>query len=125
MCRMTPFFDSGVRCTTNPTQVHRSLVGVDATDFAPDVGNATDVVPDVGNAKGGVAVGDKGELDINLLHPFLADDLDFILLNSIPTNEDVGEFLFFKVTVNLQGLKQAKAGVTTYTSVVLHTSGLG
>ena len=110
-----PRFGNRVRCTTNPTQVHRSLVGVDATDFAPDVGCA----------KGGVAVADKGEFDIDLLHPFLDDDLDFILLNSVPTNENVGEFLFFKVTVNLQELKHARARVTTYPSVVLHTSGLG
>ena len=68
-------------CTTNPTQVHRSLVGVDEIDF----------VPDVGNAKGG----DQGELDIKLLHPFLDDDLDIILWNSVPTNENVGEFFFF------------------------------
>ena len=80
-------FGNRVRCTTNPTQVHRSLVGVDGIDFTPDVGNV----------KGGVAVGDQGELDINLLHPFLDDDLDFILLNSVPTNENVGKFLFFKL----------------------------
>ena len=73
-------FGNRLRCTTNPTQVHRSLVGVDEIDF----------VPDVGDAKGG----DQGELDINLLHPFLDDDLDIILLNSVPTNENVGEFLF-------------------------------
>ena len=105
-------FGNHLGYTTNPTQVHRSLVGVDEIDF----------VPDVGNAKGG----DQGELDINLLHPFLDDDLDIILWNSVPTNENVGEFFFFfQVTVNLQELKHAEAGVTTYPSVLLHRSGLG
>jgi hypothetical protein len=51
--------------------------------------------------------------------------LDDGLENSVPTNEHVDEFLFFKkVTANLQAVKHAKAGVT-YASVVLHTSGLG
>ena len=46
------------------------------------------------DTNGGVAVGDKREIDINILHPFLDDDLNFLLLNSVPTDEGVGEFLF-------------------------------
>lgn len=77
------------------------------------------------NANSSVAVRDKGGLDINILNPFLYDNLDFPSLNSVPTDEGVVSSFFVKVTVNLGELKHAEAGVTTYTSVVLQSSGLG
>ena len=85
-------FGNRVRCT-NPTQVHRGLVGVDEADFVPDVGPRARARIKT-DANGGVAVGDKGELDISILHPFLDDSIDFFLLNGVPTNEGVVEFLF-------------------------------
>ena len=38
---------------------------------------------------GGVPVGDKGELDNNIFRPFLGDSVDFLMLNSVPTDEGV------------------------------------
>ena len=61
----------------------------------------------------GVAVGDKAELVNNIFDPFLDTVLTF-------TDEGV----FFKVTVNLHGLKRAEAGVATYVPVVPQTSRL-
>ena len=59
------------------------MLGVDKADFVPDArARARPRIKD--DAKGGVAIDDKGELDINLLHPFLDDNLDFLLLNSVP-----------------------------------------
>ena len=96
-----------------------SLVGFDETDFIPDVGP---------RARAGIKAdangGNKGELQIDLLHSFLDDGLDFLSLDNVPINEGVGQVPFFlkkKVTVNFQELQH----VTTYASVVSHRSGLG
>ena len=52
----------------------RSLVGVDETDFIPDVGPRarTGINADANG-------GDKSELEINLLHSFLDDSLDSLV----------------------------------------------
>lgn len=57
-------FGRRVRCT-NPTQIHGGLVGADEADFVPDVGPRARARIET-DANGGVAVGNKGEVDIDI-----------------------------------------------------------
>lgn len=84
-------FGRRVRCT-NPTQIHGGLVGADEADFVPDVGPRARARIET-DANGGVAVGNKGEVDIDILYP-----------HGQPS--------------------RIQAHMTTYASVVPHTSGL-
>jgi len=74
---------NGGRVASDPTQIHRGIVGIDEDNFIPDVRPRTQVGIK-GDTNGSIATGDEGKVNVGIPFPLLDNFSDFVLLNSVP-----------------------------------------